>query len=109
MIEALRKVFGLEDARARELARRRAYWATFLGTDGKPHPNALLVLKSLRRFCGVDRPGIVVSPVQRMTDPYATAYQAGMRDVYHHLTKMLEAVADEPKENDDVGRDAGTE
>jgi len=96
-------------AQSKELERRRAYWDTFLGADQKPHANAQIVLKSLRKFCGVDRAGIVVSPVQRMTDPYATAYQAGMRDVYNHLTKMLDSVREQPKESDDAGRDSSTE
>lgn len=84
--------------RQRELERRRAYWACFLGENQQPNPNGARVLASLRKFCGVDRGGIVVSPVQRMTDPYATAYLAGQRDVYNHIIKMLDTI----KEKDDA-------
>ncbi len=90
----------------RELERRRAYWATFLGPDNQPHPNAALMLKSFRKFCRVDRPGIVVSPVQKMTDPYATAYQAGLRDAYSHIDLMLKAANEQTLEKDDARGDS---
>lgn len=41
----------------------------------------------LRKYCGVDKEGLVVSPVSRMTDPYATAYRAGRRDVFLRIQK----------------------
>lgn len=88
----------------RELERRRAYWATFLGPDNQPHPNAAIVFKSFRKFCGVDRGGLVVSPVQKMTDPYATCYRAGLRDAYEHFEYMLK-LATEQTENDDARGD----
>lgn len=86
-------------AREKELERRRAYWATFLGEDNQPHPNAAIVLKSFRKFCGVDRGGLVVSPVQKMTDPYATCYRAGLRDAYEHFEYMLKLAQSQEKED----------
>lgn len=69
--------------------RRLAYVRTFCGDGAKPHPEAEKVLADLRRFCGIDRGGIVVSPVSRMVDPHATAYRAGQRDVYLRIIKFL--------------------
>lgn len=71
------------------MRRHRAYVATFIGVNGKPHPNAEIVLKDLRKYCGVDHEGITVSPVLRMTDPFATSYRAGRRDVYLRIERML--------------------
>lgn len=69
--------------------KRLAYIHTFLGPDGKPHPEAQRVLADLKRFCGINRGGIVVSPISRTVDPYATAYRAGQRDTYLRLAKFL--------------------
>lgn len=66
-----------------------AYRLMFTGELGSVHPLGRLVLKDLRGFCGVDKGGIVVSPVQRVTDPYATVYRAATRDVYLRISKML--------------------
>jgi len=75
------------------LPRRRklqnAYLATFHGNGDQPHPAAQAVLADLRRFCGISRGGIVVSPITRSVDPYATTYRAGMRDVYLRIAEML--------------------
>lgn len=70
--------------------KRWAYIRTFCGPDGKPHPEAERVLADLRRFCGINRGGIVVSPVSRMTDPYASIYRAALRDVYLRITGFIE-------------------
>lgn len=69
--------------------KRWAYLRTFTGPDGKPHPEAAIVLKDLKRFCGINRGGIVVSPVGRVVDPYASIYRAGLRDVYLRIAKHL--------------------
>lgn len=69
--------------------KRAAYRFTFYGPDGLVHREGEIVLDDLRAFCGVDKPGIVISPVSRVTDPYATAYRAGQRDVYARILKML--------------------
>jgi hypothetical protein len=70
--------------------RRLAYIRTFCGDSGKPLPEAERVLADLKRFCGINRGGIVVSPVTRNVDPYASIYRAGMRDVYLRIAKFLE-------------------
>jgi hypothetical protein len=67
--------------------KRRAYRAIFL-VDGKPGPMAAVVLADLRKFCRIGQGGIVVSPLSRMTDPYATVYQAGLRDAYQRIIMM---------------------
>lgn len=67
--------------------KRRAYQAVFL-VDGRPGPMAAVVLADLKRFCRFNRGGLVVSPVSRMTDPYATAYQNGLRDAYTRVLMM---------------------
>lgn len=67
--------------------KRRAYCELFL-RDGKPSPAGAVVLADLKRFCRFNRGGLVVSPVSRMTDPYATAYQNGLRDAYTRILLM---------------------
>ena len=76
----------------RELLHRKrlAYLRTFCGDGQRPHPEALRVLADLRRFCRVNRGGIVVSPVTRTVDPYATAYAAGLRDAYLRIAGFIE-------------------
>jgi hypothetical protein len=69
--------------------KRAAYIQTFLDATGKPHQNAEIVLKDLRRVAGIDKGGIVISPVTRTVDPLATAYRAGQRDVYLRVVKFL--------------------
>lgn len=69
--------------------KRLAYQRTFLDGSGKVNPPAQTVLKDLRRAAGIDKGGIVISPVSRMVDPYATAYRAGQRDLYLRISKFL--------------------
>jgi hypothetical protein len=72
------------------LARNRlAYIRTFCGDGSDPHPEGQRVLAELRRFCGITKGGLVVSPVSRTVDPYATIYRAALRDVYLHVTAFL--------------------
>lgn len=68
--------------------KRLAYHHTFMNGDA-PHLHGERVLADLRKFCGVDKGGIVISPINRQTDPYATAYRAGQRDVYARIVKFL--------------------
>lgn len=70
-------------------AKRKAYRNTFYGDGDKPHPAGIAVLADLKRFCRVNRGGLVISPVSKMTDPYATAYQAGLRDAFERIRLML--------------------
>ncbi len=71
------------------MARAVAYRRTFFGDTQAPHINGEKVLADLRRFAHIDDGGIVVSPVQRMTDPYATCYRAGLRDMYLRIVGHL--------------------
>ena len=85
-------------------SRKLAYLRTFMGADGKVAPEPARVLADLKRYCGINRGGIVTSPVTRMVDPLATAYRAGQRDTYlriiHHLgldeTAIEEDTSDRP-------------
>lgn len=76
-----------ETPRKRKL--RQAYIATFYGDRQQPHPSAQDVLADLKRYCGINKGGIVVSPISRTVDPYASVYRAGMRDVYLRIAEML--------------------
>jgi len=68
---------------------RLAYLRTFCGDRQVPHVNAEEVLADLRKFCGLTKGGIVVSPVSGMVDSHATVYRAGQRDVYLRITAFL--------------------
>lgn len=63
------------------------------------NPAAQVVLADLRDLCRFDRGGLVVSPVSRMSDPLATAYRDGMRDVYIRIL-MMAGLDQGPKESD---------
>ena len=69
--------------------KKLAYQRTFLNGEGSLHLEAVRVMADLKRFCGISRGGIVVSPVTRTVDPYATAYRAGQRDTYLRIAKFL--------------------
>lgn len=90
--------------------RRLAYVRTFCDDEGKPHLEAQRVLRDLKRFCGINKGGIVVSPVSRTVDSHATTYRAGMRDVYLRIAKMLDLDEtdlediDEHERSDDRGQ-----
>lgn len=69
--------------------KRLAYLHTFCTADGKLHVEGQRVMADLKRFCGVNKGGIVISPISRTVDPYATAYRAGQRDTYLRISKFL--------------------
>lgn len=73
--------------------KREAYLATFCGDGRSPHPMGEKVLKDLRIFVGLDhskqKPGIVTSRISGTVDPYATVYQAALRDVYMRIVGFL--------------------
>lgn len=71
------------------LRTKQAYENTFFGERTEPHPEASRVLADLRKFCGILKGGLIVSPKSGMTDPYATAYRAGQRDVYLRIATFL--------------------
>jgi hypothetical protein len=78
---------SFDDIKTWLLRRHQAYAGLFLGPDDKRHGNAAIVWDDLKKYCGVDKEGLVVSPLSRMTDPYATAYRAGRRDVFLRISK----------------------
>ena len=69
--------------------KRAAYLRTFYGDLNEPHPEAARVLSDLKKFCGVTKPGIVVSPKTGIVDSHATTYRAGQRDVYMRIAGFL--------------------
>lgn len=72
------------------LARKRlAYRRAFCGDRKVPHLDGQIILEDWQKFCQVRKGGLVVSPKQQMTDPYATMYRAALRDCYQRLTLML--------------------
>lgn len=73
----------------RRIRRQLAYQRTFCGDGSTPHVNAQEVLADLRKFARIDDGGLVVSPVTRMTDPHATCYRAGLRDMYLRICAHL--------------------
>lgn len=79
----------MAEPKEKTLRRREAYMATFCGAGVTPHVEAERVLADLKKFCGMQRPGMVVSPKSGMVDSHATLYMAGMRDVYIHITGLL--------------------
>ena len=73
------------------LRKHRAYADVFLHpTRNELNEAAKIVLADLRRYCAMDSEGLIVSPVSRVTDPYAVTYRAGRRDVYLRITKYLD-------------------
>jgi len=77
-------------SRSERLERMRlAYVHTFCGELSDPHPEAQRVLADLRRFCGITKGGLVVSPVSKTVDPFATIYRAALRDVYLRIAGFL--------------------
>jgi hypothetical protein len=72
---------------ARLYGLRRAFRALFLEANGKPKPDAQVVLQELRRFCYGNRPALKASP--NGLDPYATVAAAARQEVYFRITEML--------------------
>lgn len=70
------------------ISKRPAYELAFAAHRGMLNPAAHIVLADLRHLCQFDRGGLVQSPVTRTTDPLATAYRDGMRDVYIRILMM---------------------
>lgn len=78
---------------------------TFLGVDGRPHPQGRMVLADLKRLSKKNDGGLIVSPITRTVDPYATMHANGRREVYDRIIKMLglEDFDDQPEENSNAG------
>jgi hypothetical protein len=66
-------------------SKRNAYRRLFTTEN----PDAALVLADLRRFCRVDQPLLVVSPVTRQADPVATAAAVGKFEVWQRIEQFL--------------------
>ncbi|MES1993148.1 MAG: hypothetical protein V4457_05980 [Pseudomonadota bacterium] len=81
--------------------KRLAYVHVFLGPNGRPNPEAAIVLADLKRLAGINRGGIVISPITRTVDPYATAYRAGLRDAYLRIMKFTSLEEAEEIHHDD--------
>jgi hypothetical protein len=88
------------EARSRFEHKRLAYQNTFLGSNGRLLPHAEEVLADLRRASGMDREGLVISPVSKMVDSHATAYRAGQRDLFLRIVKFLELESFSSKETE---------
>jgi hypothetical protein len=83
--------------------KRLAYLRTLCDEGGKPHQEATIMLRDLKRFCGINKGGIVVSPVTRNVDSHATVYRAGMRDVYLRIAGMINLDETDISENSHAG------
>ena len=66
---------------------RNAFRQCFLGADGKPTPQAMVVLCELRRFCYGSRPALKGGA--QGIDPYATVAAAARQEVYFRVMDML--------------------
>lgn len=91
----------MDEAKQRLHRRRLAYLRTFCDEKGNPHDEAKRVLADLKRFCGIDRGGLVVSPVSKTVDSHATVYRAALRDVYLRIRTMIQVDETEVKEDND--------
>lgn len=90
--------------------KRLAYVNTFCGPDGKPHGDGKRVLQDLKRFCGINKGGIVISPVSRVVDSHATVYRAALRDAYLRIIGFInldETDIDEESNEDETQTTAG--
>jgi hypothetical protein len=96
----------LSKANAKYQRKKLAYHRTFCGDRKDPHEDAKIVLADLKRFCGINQGGIVISPVSRVVDSHATVYRAALRDAYLRIVGFLEldetAISEAPQENDDA-------
>lgn len=79
---------NLKDALRRIRGRRAAYRRIFLGDDGKPHRDALIVLNDLKKFCRANYPSIRLDNTGAI-DPQATPYLEGRREVWLRLMQYL--------------------
>jgi hypothetical protein len=75
--------------------KRLAYLRTFCNAEGIPHEEGRRVLADLKRFCGINRGGLVISPVSRVVDSHATVYRAALRDAYLRIVGFINLDEDE--------------
>lgn len=71
--------------------RRKAghYQNCFLDPAGNLTAAGFGMLKDFRRFCYMDRPTTIVSPVTRAVDPLASAHADGRREACLRIQRML--------------------
>lgn len=79
----------LRTLRDRLLGRRLAYRRLFLTEDGRPNPDASVVLADLKRFCRAEGTTLIVSPTSGQVDPLAMAHAEGRREVWIRLQQYL--------------------
>lgn len=65
--------------------KHHAYAALFLGPTDRRFGNAKVVWDDLAKFCGDNREGLVVSPITKQSDPYASAFLAGKQAVFKRI------------------------
>lgn len=66
---------------------RGAFRRTFLQADGKPTPDAVVVLSELRRFCYGGKP--IVKQGLQGVDSHASMVAAGRQEVYFRIAELL--------------------
>lgn len=69
--------------------KQTAYRRVFQLMDGEAVGDVKIVLADLRKFCGMGRAPLVVSPVTVTTDPIATGVSIGKQEVYRRIEAML--------------------
>lgn len=70
-------------------ARKLAYMRTFCGDGTRPHMDGERVLADLRKFAAFDKPGPVINPHSKVSDPYMTYYRLGQTDLYKRIATHL--------------------
>jgi hypothetical protein len=85
--------------------KKLAYHRTFCGERKDLHEDAKVVLADLKRFCGINQGGLVISPVSRVVDSHATVYRAALRDAYLRIVGFLDLdeteISEAQQETDD--------
>jgi hypothetical protein len=64
----------------RRYNKAKAYKNVFM-PNGVLTKDAEIVLKDLKKFCNINRPILIFSPVTRTVDPLANSYAEGKREV----------------------------
>lgn len=66
---------------------RGSFRRVFLGNDGKPTPDGVVVLQELRRFCYGAKPTIKQGP--NGVDSHASIAAAARQEVYFRIAEIL--------------------
>lgn len=90
---------------ARRLERKRlAYQQTFCDDKGRIHLNGERVIADLKRFCGWDRAGVVITA--NGADPHMTFYKAGQQDMLKRISRMIGVDPERITEEKDDAQDS---